>query len=254
MRATIVGWGERIERYFPPNEVDEALTAVLNTLKGSAAGDTNDSGIAREMLWHFERCLDERRGRKWRDEGIKNVVAGAVAAMAPRGGVLTDPTPILQGALLETLALDIASLPPEQRAERVETIKARAADSQQRSEAMAREFELQQEAEQWARIEKEEEWRRRSFRWLLEPIPMWDEDTEEVTPVTLSVTPEEIEAIRACAFEWAAGNRRQKLHACLFDHFSEMNMDWESIVRWENFSAMAFLNGTPMPGGAMNSW
>lgn len=245
LREVVKGWIDRIEAAFPRGEFEETIAAVLCPLKAEAAKDTE--GTIKELAWHMERLLDERRN-------LKRIVAGAADAMAPFQGQIPDPTPILQGALMESLVSEIAALPPEQRAERLERIKARAAESQRRSEEFAREVEAKEQARQLERIAKEEGWRRRSFRWMLEPVPMWDEDTEEVAPGDMGVTPEQVEAIRARAFEWEAGDHRQKLPAFLFDHLSEMNMDWESIVRWENGMALAFLHNKSAPEGAFNVW
>ncbi len=245
MREVVKGWFTKIEETFGPNEFEENVATVLAPIKEGASENPEEETT--ELVWQMEQLLEERRN-------LKRIVRGAVDAMAPFQGQIPNAAPILQGALLEALIAEIAALPPEQRSERIESIKARSAENQRRNEEFAKEIEAKEQAWQQARIAKEEEWRRRSFRWLLFPVPGWDERTEEVKATFPPFSTEEVEAIRAVAFSWEASDQRQKLHACLFDHFSHLNADWESIVRWENGLALAFLYEREPPSGAINVW
>lgn len=244
-------WWDGIRQHFPLEEAHLAMRwAVEKIDEGLKETPDHDLNL---VLWNCREILGKPMYPP-PNVPIKDIAKRAVDALAPIGGQLPDPTPILQAALFETLTAEIAALPPEQRAERLERIKARAEESRKRNETLAKEFEAKQHAEQIARIEKEDEWRRRSFLWLLDPVPVWDEDTEEVAPINLGFTPQEVAAIREAAFEWESGAQRQKLPAYLFDRFSHMNADWESIVRWDNALALAFLYDRDAPEGAINVW
>lgn len=117
-------------------------------------------------------------------------------------------------------------------------------------------FEQERKDKEGERIAKKErlkqEWEiTHSYRWMMAPVPMWCEDEEgeesekggEVVLMPMTNSIAEVEAIRACAREWEAGDKSRRLHSHLFDYLGHFNMDWENIVRRENGLRAEFVNG-----------
>ena len=107
--------------------------------------------------------------------------------------------------------------------------------SKRQAEARAREDAKAKKANDWAA--------NHAFLWMLEPVPYFDEDTESTAWMPMADSTAEVEAIRACAREWALGDKNRELHSHLFDNLAHFNMDWQSIVRRENLLRMEQVDG-----------
>lgn len=105
----------------------------------------------------------------------------------------------------------------------------------------------------WKAAEDAKEMRRQewkmvhAYRWMLKPIPVWNEDTEKAVMMPLTDDAALVEAIRGRAAEWASGDRRRKLHSHLFDWLGQYNMDWQTIAWWERELEDQFVAGNPNP-------
>lgn len=94
-----------------------------------------------------------------------------------------------------------------------------------RKRELARQDGLEERRRTWTMVH--------AYRWMLQPVPYWDEDTDSVKEMPLADSIAEVEAIRSCTREWHAGGCERKLPAHLRDWLGHFNKDWENIVRRE---------------------
>ncbi|HEY3401023.1 MAG TPA: hypothetical protein VGK03_10370 [Geothrix sp.] len=121
-------------------------------------------------------------------------------------------------------------------------------EAQAKKRQMESEFEEEWKAKDRARLEviekRKQEWIfNYAYRWMESPVPVWDEEAEAIVPMIVIEHIAEVEAIRACAREWEAGNKGRNLAGHLLDHLGHFNMDWQNIVRRENGLRREFVDG-----------
>ena len=107
-------------------------------------------------------------------------------------------------------------------------------------------WRAKEQARQDAKAAKVDGWRENhAYRWMLAPVPVFDEETEKTVLMPLSNDSAEVEAIRESAARWETGDQSRKLYAHLFDELAHFEMDWESIVRRERQLALEAIDGVP---------
>jgi hypothetical protein len=177
--------------------------------------------------------------------------SGRPSALAGGGNEILAA--MVQNALpIVVQRLQADGLTPSDVRNRVEALIAdkRSPEGMAATKRQAEEFEAGWRAKEQARVDAKlrlkDEWQiAHAYRWMLEPVPYFDEDTQSTAWMPMAESVAEVEAIRACAREWEHGDRSQKLHRHLFDNLAHFNMDFESLVAREDRLYLEAVEGIP---------
>lgn len=172
------------------------------------------------------------------EKQLTAMLAEAIGQAGPAGAF-----EVAQQSALSAMAADLQGLTPEEQRAKIEEWKDRIARRRAASEAATQEIRAARSAKEAERAARIAEWESRSFRWLLEPCPLLDEEQNLVVWQPAIDDPAEVEMIRASAARWKGTDQRQRLEAWLFDEVGELGLDWTWVVMRENGLAQEFIDG-----------